>query len=103
MSAIVRGTTPTIIYNFSTVDVANIASAELTIKQNGVARISKELEEATTGEGTLAWTLTQAETLSLSRKRAEIYLDWLLSSGIRGAGKTIEVEVVDPGVNEVMT
>ena len=103
MSEIVRGTTPTIRYTFSTVDPADLSKAVLTISQRGTARITKALTAATVGEGTLSWTLTQAETLSLSKTRAEIKLDWLLESGVRGAGATMEAEVSDPGVNEVMT
>lgn len=103
MSEIVRGTTPTIRYTFSTVDPADISNAVLTIAQRGTARITKTLAAATVGEGTLSWTLTQAETLSLSKTDAEINLDWLLESGIRGAGVTLDVKVLNPGVNEVMT
>lgn len=65
---IVRGTTPTVRINFSAVDTANIAVAYLTIKQNGMELISKDLSEATVEEGYLAWNLTQEETLSMSSR-----------------------------------
>lgn len=65
---IVRGTTPTIRINVSAVDTANIAVAYLTITQNGMTIISKDLSEATVEEGYLAWTLTQEETLAMSSK-----------------------------------
>ena len=61
-----RGTTPTIQYNFKIIDPSTIVTAYLTIKQDGVLMIEKNLSEATVGDNFLNWTLTQEETLSLT-------------------------------------
>ena len=105
MSAIVRGTTPTIQYTFSTVDLTDLASAVLTISQRETV-ITLDLDDAAVdaAHGVLSWTLTQEDSLKLSPARtADIRLDWLLTNGTRGAGKTLQVSVSNPGVNEVMT
>lgn len=59
-----RGTTPTITYTFDTIVVADITECYLTIIQ-GSNVLEKELSDATVGESSLSWTLTQAETLAL--------------------------------------
>lgn len=105
MSDIVRGTTPTIKYTFSTVDLTELESAVLTISQRSVT-VQKTLSAAVVDSEakTLSWTLTQSETLELTAGSAtEIKLDWLLQNGTRGAGNSITVNVLKPGVNEVMT
>lgn len=61
-----RGTTPTIQYNFKVIDPARIVSAYLTLKQDGVLMIEKDLTEATIGENCIFWVLSQEETLSLT-------------------------------------
>lgn len=78
---IARGTTPTIEYTFTIVDTSNITKAYLTIKQ-GRTTIEKDLSEATIGEGSLSWTLTQEETLALSTKAfADIQCRYKTSDG----------------------
>lgn len=63
-----RGTTPTIQYNFKVIDPARIVSAYLTLKQDGVLTIEKDLTEATIGENFIFWVLSQEETLSLTER-----------------------------------
>ena len=102
-TSIIRGTTPLIKYNFSSVNVADIAMAYLVIKQNGAAVVTLPLADATVGSTSLSWVLTQAQTLLLKDgKNAEICLDWILTSGTRGIGKTLEVNVGSSAVNEVI-
>lgn len=81
---IIRGTTPTIIYTFQTVDPAEITTAYLTVKKGGAIVLEKDLSGASVGEKTLAWTFTQADTLSVTGA-AEIMLNWKLQDGTRGA------------------
>jgi len=101
---IVRGTTPTIRYTFSTVDVADITTAILMIKQNGAKVIDRGLDTATIGTAYLEWKLTQAETLKLTEDiLADICLDWLLNDGTRGIGKTATVQVSSSAKNEVIS
>ena len=66
MTRIIIGTTPTITYTFKVVPVDSIVTAVLTIKERGENIIEKDLSDATVGEDTLSWTLTQEETLSLN-------------------------------------
>ena len=63
-----RGTTPTIRYNFNVIDPARIVSAYLTLKQDGVLVMEKDLTEATVGENYIYWVLSQEETLSLTER-----------------------------------
>lgn len=100
---IVRGTTPTIRYTFSSVSVSNITVAKLLIEQGDI-KIEKGLSDATTGQGYLEWTLSQTDTLSLQDKKAcRIRLDWKLQDGTRGIGKTVSsVDVRSSAYNEVI-
>lgn len=104
MQQMIKGTTPTIKYSFSTVDVADITVALLKVSQVNGAVISKDLAAATVGSNYLEWLLSQEDTLSLKEgKYAKITLDWLLDDGTRGAGNSAVVKVVESGTNEVLT
>ena len=83
MASIIRGTTPTIKYTFSTINVEDITTAYLSIK-GATSSLEKSLTEATVGEDFIAWTLTQAETLALG-DCISIMVNWLLENGTRGA------------------
>lgn len=87
MSCVIRATTPTFKYTFKTVAVTNISQAYLTIAKNGTTVIEKSLSDAYIGDGYLAWTLTQAETLSVAAGTASVMLNWLTRDGTRGASK----------------
>ena len=101
MTNIVMGTTPTITYTFSTVSVANISTAILTIKKDSQVVIEKELTDATIGQNTLSWTLTQADTLQLTGF-AEIMLNWKTADGTRGASDKISVSFETNHIKEVI-
>jgi hypothetical protein len=101
---IVRGTTPTIRYTFKTLDVTDITTAYLMIKQSGAKVIDRGLDTATVGTDYLEWKLTQTETLKLTEDiLADICLDWLLDDGTRGIGKTVTVQVSSSAKNEVIS
>lgn len=100
---IIAGTTPTIEYTFDSVTVANITTAVFTIKQNGQPVIEKTLADATVGEKKISFTLSQAETLALSRtKVTKLYLDYVLNDGTRGAGITRNATIAAAGKQEVI-
>lgn len=104
--AIVRGTTPTIIFTFETVDVSDIDTAYLVVKQWDTAKITKDITSATVDSdaGTLSWTLTQTESLTLeTAKKCSIMCDWLTSSGTRGRSVEKTESVENPGKNEVIS
>lgn len=103
---IVRWTTPTIIYRFSdAVEVANIAKAFLTAKIRGVPMFELNLSAAIVNQSqnTVSWKLTQAQTGSLPYKQTgELFMDWMLSDGTRGAAVETTFEAWDSGKNEVI-
>ena len=101
MAKIIRGTTPTITYNFNTIRVANITSAYLTIKQSGRTVLEKTLSDAIIGDKSLSWTLTQAETLAFTEKDVSIMVNWLLNEGTRGATKKTSIGI-EPNYKEVV-
>lgn len=98
MACIVRGTTPILEITFQTVDPADLAVANLIIKQLGKIIIKKPISEATIGAKAISWTLTQAESLRLSKKENAVSVcDWKLKSGTRGRSAVKTYEVEDPG------
>jgi len=103
MTKIIIGTTPTITYKFKVVAVADITKAILTIKERGTTLIEKTLADATVGENTLSWTLTQEETLAIGARGASIMLNWLTTDGVRGASREEVVNGVNNHIREVMT
>ena len=102
MMEIVRGTTPILVFTFDTITPSDITVAILTIKQNGAVKVAKDLSSASVGEHDISWQLSQEDTLSLCYWSADIYCDWKLGSGVRGASHTLKVNIVEPGKNEVI-
>lgn len=85
MANVIRATTPTVTYKFNVIDVADIVTAYLTIKQSGSTIIEKDLNDATVGKDTLSWTFTQAETIQMAQGKISCMLNWLTEDGTRGA------------------
>ena len=85
MTEIIIGTTPTIIYKFKVVSPADLTKAILTIKSMGQIILEKTLADATAGEDSLSWTLTQQETLSIGTRSCKMMLNWVTQDGTRGA------------------
>ena len=103
MTKIIIGTTPTITYRFKVVNVADITVAILTIKERGVNIIELNLSDATVGEDSLSWTLTQEETLSLGTgSPLSMMLNWLTHGGTRGASAEEAVMAVNNHIREVI-
>ena len=102
MTKIIIGTTPTITYKFKVVDVSEITVAILTIKERGVNIIELNLSDATVGEDSLSWTLTQEETLQLGAKTATMMLNWKTEDGTRGASEQVFVTGGDNHIREVI-
>ena len=103
MYKIIIGTTPTITYKFNVVSVSDIVSAILTVKERSENVIEKSLADASVGEDTLSWTLTQQETLDIGVKTASIMLNWKLRDGTSGASKEESITGVNNHVREVMS
>lgn len=103
MTEIIRGTTPTFEFTFSLIKPEEIVTAYLVIKQNGKEKISIPLSEATVSESSLAWTLSQEESLSLAIGRmTDVHCDWVTTDGTRGSSKTLFCEVHPGGKEEVI-
>lgn len=102
MTRIIIGTTPTITYKFNVVDVSEITVAILTIKERGVIIIQLDLSDATVGEDSLSWTLTQEETLQLGSKTATMMLNWKTEDGTRGASEEVFIQGAPNHIREVI-
>ena len=103
MAQIIRGTTPTIEFRFNDIEVGEITKAVLTLKQSGTIIIEKQIADATTGESSISWTLSQADTLLLeSNKPVTIVCDWLTNTSLRGRSNVLTADVGEPGKNEVI-
>lgn len=103
MGEIVRGTTPTIRIQFSTVPVESLTVAILTIRQGGDVVIEKTLDDAAIEENAISWKLTQDETLSLAKRvNAVIMCDWKLADGTRGRSNISVNPIGNPGIEEVI-
>lgn len=104
--AIIKGTTPTIKFTFSSISSSDISAAYLTIKQGGRDVIQRDLTTAvineSSGSWSIDWTLTQEETLGLSRSNATIYCDWKLRDGTRGRSAVKKESIEESGINEVI-
>ena len=105
--AIIRYTTPTVRFMFSEIDIDDISVAYLTIKQNNNTVIEKDINSAvitnTETEQSVAWKLTQDDTLKLAKNvNALIYCDWKLTDGTRGRSHVRAEGVEDTGMQEVI-
>lgn len=99
---IVRGTTPTIRITFERTDVNYIDNGYLVLKQERNNVIEKPLSDAYVGESDISFTLTQAETLSLtSGVQGVLMFDWLIGT-TRGRSEVVKFCVSDSGMNEVI-
>lgn len=99
---IIRGTTPTIIFTFEQIKPEELAVAYLLIKQGETEVIRKELSEGLISEGSLLFTLSQEETLSLAEESAKICLDWKTTAGVRGRSNIYDCSVRIPGIEGVI-
>ena len=103
MAKIIIGTTPTIKYTFFEVNVSDLAVAILTCKQHDCVILEKSLTDATVGDKSLSWTLSQAETLKLDTKDdASFMCNWRKNDGTRGASNPMSVKVSDNHKREVI-
>ena len=92
---LVRGTTPTIRFTFSKIDVATIAVAYMTIEQKSIV-IEKDLSEATVGEKYIEWKLTQEDTVRLNDKVVcRVQCRYKTSDMLAYASKIYEVKPYD--------
>lgn len=102
MASVIRATTPTVTYKFNVIDVADIVTAYLTIKQSGSTVIEKDLSDATVGEDSLAWEFTQEETLLMRQGKISFMLNWKTVDGTRGASEKSVVVIEDNYKDEVI-
>ena len=100
---IFRGTTPTIIFTFTSINPSDIETAYLVLKQGGEIVLEKGIDSAEKTESTISWLLSQEDTLLLTRdKPAEVYCDWRLISGLRGVSEAAQAKISDSGKDEVI-
>lgn len=99
---IIRYTTPTLKFTFSEINVADISTAFLILKQNDRTVLERGMDSATIAESSLSWTLTQEETGSLCKTETTIVCDWKLNDGTRGRSRVKTEKVINSGKNEVI-
>ena len=108
MTSIIRGTTPTIIFEFSAMDGSDVTTGYMTIrKENDPVTTTPLLQlprsSAVASDNQLKFTLTQEQTLAFpSGANIVVLLDWKTSGGVRGRSKRAVFFVEDPGYNEAM-
>lgn len=99
---IVRGTTPTIRYKFTIVNVTDIEVAYMTIEQDGKTITEQDLSQAEVGENWLEWQLSQTETLKINENlRVQIQCRYRTSDGNAYASPLSDVmpyEILKEGV-----
>lgn len=101
--SIVRGTTPTIKFKFSSVRVADIVVAYLVLKTFEREIVERDKESAEIGDDYIAWTLTQEETLRLNAgNTVKIFCDWKTADGTRGRSTIGRFDVEETGKTEVI-
>lgn len=103
MANIARLTTPAFTYKPSAVTVSAIAKIYLVLKQDGEAKVTKTLAEATVNEDSFTWLLTQEETQSFTPKKAlTAQIDYIASGGTRYTTATKTYSITDSAINEVI-
>lgn len=95
MTQIIIGTTPTITYKFKIVSPSDFRTAILTIKKQSETIIEKTLADATIGEDSLSWTLTQQETLNIGTRFCKMMLNWVTYTGKRGASEETAIQGIN--------
>lgn len=101
MDKIIKGTTPTIKYTFMTIAVSDVTAAYLTIT-DGSNTIEKDISTADVTSTSIGWTLSQAETLSLTSSMVTVRLNWKTNDGTRGASERAYVTVESNELDEVI-
>ena len=90
----IRGTTPSITFSFSKVNVADITTIYLTVKsEKDQLVLEMALEDATvdTEANTISWDLSQADTLAMSKN---VHIQIRYKAGSKAyASKTFNVPV----------
>ena len=82
--------------------MTDITVAIITIKERGVNIVELNLSDATIGEDSLSWTLTQEETLQLAGKTATMMLNWKTEDGTRGASEEVFIQGAPNHIREVI-
>ena len=102
MDEIIRGTTPSFIFNDFGLDPASINVAVFLVLQGNNIIIKKTLAEATVSSDNIRWALSQEDTLSLDAGRpATIRCKWR-SGTLCGISESLTLEVRNSGDDEVI-
>ena len=99
---IIRGTTPTIIFQFKDISPTDISQCYLLIKQKGQTVIEKSISDATVTSESLSFTLAQEDTFALATQSpTQVMLDWKTIDGVRGRSVMYECNVKVEGKSNV--
>lgn len=101
MAAIVRWTTPIIVYKPSQVEVNDIEEIYVVLRQGGQIKIEKGIEEASKDEEGFTWQFSQAETGLLDDSALiKVQIDYKTASGQRFTTLPTTFEPLGSGINE---
>lgn len=99
-----RWTTPSISYKPSQCEVANIKEIFLTLKQRGVTKIIKSIDDAGTSEDSFTWQFSQEETGVLSKNTAIVaQIDYVTLTNQRYTVMPITLSPMDSAVDGVIS
>lgn len=91
---IIRGTTPIIFFEPKHIPTQNFEVATLTIKQNGLIVLQKDIDEAEVINDMFVWYLTEEETLELQPfVRAVVGCSWELANDTKGESRIMICDV----------
>ena len=103
MDEIIRGTTPTITFSFSSVRPSDISAAYLTIScLGGTALVERELDSATVSSSSISWTLTQEETLAFQKGSGKLQSRFLDTEGNAFKSVIVNTQISDVLCEEVI-
>lgn len=105
MSGIIaRWTTPSILYKPSQVGVSDIEDIFVALKQRGVTRLVKGIENASVTEDGFLWGFTQEETGLLHKNaQIEVQIDYKTATGQRYTTRPLVLEPMNSAVDGVVT
>lgn len=103
MGSIARLTTPAFSYKPSAVSINEIAKIFLVLKQDGVAKVTKTIEDAIVSEDKFTWVLSQEETrILILGKTLLAQVDYLTNGGARYTTAQKTYSITDSAINEVI-
>lgn len=101
--SIVRWTTPIIVYKPSQAEIADIEEIFVVLKQKGIVKLKKGIEDASIDEEGFTWQFSQEETGTLQDGTLiKAQIDYKTVSGQRYTTNPVSLEPTESAVDEVI-